>query len=183
MIRRGDNYYLHMSKKSILTVLICGFILGGCQKNTAFIPFGKIKQELPPPSSQVQVLASSLGLTGPALSGNKSVFVDLVRNDYEMISKTDKIVFVYFYTNWCKSCQKEQADIANGFNELASDKVVGFRSNYKDGETQDYDDKLAASLNISYQGTKVILKNGKEVFRSQEVWNKETFLKEIGKFL
>jgi len=66
---------------------------------------------------------------------------------------------------------------------LQSDKVAGFRVSYNDTETDEDEKRLAREFGITYQHTKVILKNGKEINKSLESWDKETFLKEINSAL
>jgi thioredoxin 1 len=117
------------------------------------------------------------------LAGKNSVYREFNQEDYESALKTGKIIFLDFYANWCPICRAEAPHIHSGFDELTSDKVVGFRVNYKDDQTNKDEDALAKEFKILYQHTKVILKDGKEVLRSGESWDKETFLKEVNKLI
>ena len=71
----------------------------------------------------------------------------------------------------------------DAFDELTTDKVIGLRVNYKDGDTDDFEKQLAKQYGITYQHTKVFLKNGQQVLKSLEEWNTEKYLEEINKHI
>ncbi len=117
--------------------------------------------------------------TGKVLAGKNAQYLEFNTEDYEKAKADGKIVFLDFYATWCPVCRAEAPVINEGFNELDSDKVVGFRVNYKDNETSDAEKALAKEFEITYQHTKVILKDGKEVLKTQDTWDKETFSTEL----
>ena len=119
------------------------------------------------------------GYNGKALAGTTSPYLVFNKTDYDKALSSGKIVFLDFYANWCPICRDEAPELKSGFDSLTSDKVVGFRVNYNDSDTDADEKKLASQFSIPYQHTKVILKNGKEVTRSSESWDKATFLKTI----
>ena len=112
---------------------------------------------------------------GKVISGKSSPFVEFTKAGYDKAISDGKIVFLDFYANWCPICRAEAPVIDSGFNGLTSDQVVGFRVNFNDPETDADEKALASELNIPYQHTKVILVDGKEVFRSTDQWKKEDF--------
>lgn len=130
----------------------------------------------PPPQSVA-------GYQGKVLAGSSSLFLEFNKTDYEKALSEEKIIFLDFYANWCPICRAEAPAIHEGFEGLTTDKVIGFRINYNDSETDSNEKALAKQFNITYQHTKVILKMGKEVLKSLDSWNKETFSKEIEKVL
>lgn len=112
-------------------------------------------------------------------AGSLSRYLEFNQEDYEKALASDKIVFLNFYANWCPICREEQPLVEEVFNELKTDQVVGFRVNYNDSDTNEAEKKLADRFGITYQHTKVILKDGKEVLKNGEPWDKERFEEEI----
>ena len=117
------------------------------------------------------------------LAGKSSPFLEFNKVDYEKALSENKIIFLDFYANWCPICRGEAPLIVSGFNALATDKIIGFRVNFKDSDTDSDEISLAKEFNIPYQHTKVILKEGKEFSRSADSWTKEDFDREINKAL
>ena len=94
-----------------------------------------------------------------------------------------KVVFLDFYANWCPICREESPILNSGFDGLQTDKIIGFRVNWNDSDTSADEKALASKLGISFQHTTVIMKNDKEIFRTQDAWDKETLLSEINKVI
>lgn len=121
--------------------------------------------------------------TGAKLAGKDSPLIDFNKADYGNALKTDKLVVLYFYANWCPICRNE---VPNGleasFNELTGYKVIGFRVNYRDDETTQDEIDLAREYGIGYQHTKVFIKNNERVLKSPESWDKKRYLSEIQKY-
>ena len=120
------------------------------------------------------------GYSGKVLAGTTSPYFVFTKADYDKALSSGKVVFLDFYANWCPICREETPDLKAGFDNLNSDKVVGFRVNYNDSDTDEDEKALAKQFAITYQHTKVILKDGKQVLKSQDSWDKEMFDKEIG---
>ncbi len=123
------------------------------------------------------------GYKGKVLAGKISPYLEFNQADYEKAQKEGKIVFLDFYANWCPICRAEAPEIHSGFDSLTTDKIVGFRVNFKDSDTDENEKKLAEKYEIPYQHTKVILKGGQQVLKSGDQWDKETFTNEINKAL
>ncbi|MEX1061926.1 MAG: thioredoxin family protein [Patescibacteria group bacterium] len=121
---------------------------------------------------------------GRVLAGDESPLLNFVESDYEAARETDKLIVLYFYANWCPICAEETAnDLYPAFNELETDQVVGFRVNYRDSQTDKAEEDLAREFGISYQHTKIFIRNGQRVLKAPESWSKATYLAEIEKAL
>jgi thiol-disulfide isomerase/thioredoxin len=135
----------------------------------------------PAPSAVEGVMTN---YTGSILAGNSSPLLDFKKADYDKALVSGKPVLLYFYASWCPICKTETRDaLYPAFNELTSDGVVGFRVNYKDGDTDSDETALARQFGVTYQHTKVILKNSEQVLKSGESWDKSRYLTEINKIV
>ena len=119
------------------------------------------------------------GYTGKVLAGSASSYLDFKKVDYDKALSSGKVIFLDFYANWCPICREEAPALKEGFDSLTTDKAIGFRVNYNDTDTDDDEKTLARQYSISSQHTKVILKDGKEVVRSLESWDKNEFINQI----
>src|SRR3989344_1470303 len=113
---------------------------------------------------------------GTVLAGTSAPLLEYNRLDYDAALASDKLVVVYFYANWCPICVAEFPKMQEAFNELKSDKVVGFRMNYNDNETDDQEKSYAREYGVAFQHTKVFVKNGDRVLKSPESWDKARYL-------
>jgi hypothetical protein len=89
--------------------------------------------------------------TGAVLAGKSSPLLDFTKADYDSAVASDKLVVLYFYANWCPICKAEFPLMQGAFNEIINDKVVGFRVNYKDNQTDSDEKALAVQYGIPYQ--------------------------------
>ncbi len=122
--------------------------------------------------------------TGMVLAGKSAPLLDFTKADYDAAIKTDKLVVLYFYANWCPTCKTEVANaLYPAFNELTTDNVVGIRINYKDSDTDSDEKALAVKYGIPYQHTKVFVKNGKQLLKAPDQWDKARYLNEINKVI
>lgn len=130
-----------------------------------------------------EMMESSGGsFRGVVLAGKEAPLLDFNEMDYEEAINSDKLVVLYFFANWCPTCKKENAEaLLPAFNELQNDKVVGFRVNYKDNQTDKKEEELAREFGVAYQHTKVFLKNGQRVLKAPDTWGKQKYLEEIQK--
>ncbi len=128
-----------------------------------------------------QTAAIEPAYTGELLAGNISQYRAFTQIDYTKALKEKKKIVLNFYADWCGVCHAEQPEIVAAFNELHDPDVIGFRVNYKDSDTDDAEVALAKKFGITYQHTKVLLKNGQRVLKAPDSWSKERYLAEVGK--
>lgn len=120
---------------------------------------------------------------GAVLAGNLSKLFDFNEDDYNAALRTNKLIVLYFYANWCPICKEEVPHLYEAFNELSADRVIGFRVNFNDSDTDTEEKNLAREFGVAYQQTKVFIKNGQRILKSPETWEKDRYLSEINKFI
>lgn len=121
--------------------------------------------------------------SGKVLAGKIAPLLDFDKADYEQAIASDKLVVLYFYASWCPTCRAEFPKMQKVFNDLNTDQVIGFRVNYNDSDTDDYEKELARQFGVPYQHTKIFIKNGERVLKSPESWNEKRYEEEINKLL
>jgi thiol-disulfide isomerase/thioredoxin len=121
--------------------------------------------------------------SGAMLAGKSVPLLDFTKADYDAAVKTDKLVVLYFYANWCPICKAEFPVMQKVFNELTTDKAIGFRVNYNDDQTDTDEKNLAKHFGVAYQHTKVFVKNGERILKSPEGWDEKRYDMEISKAL
>lgn len=125
---------------------------------------------------------TTMKYSGDVLAGISAPLLDFKKMDYDAALKTNKLVALYFYANWCPICKEEVMNsLYPAFNELMNDKTIGFRVNYNDNQTDADEKTLAKQFGVAYQHTKVFIKNGQRILKSPEGWNKDRYLIEISK--
>jgi len=117
--------------------------------------------------------------SGVVIVDAASPFIEFKKKDYDDALKSNKIIILDFYADWCPICRGEAPLLEKGFRDLNNPDVIGFRVNFKDTQTDEDEEELAKQFAITYQYTKVILKDGKEVLKDGEVWDTETFLSTV----
>lgn len=122
---------------------------------------------------------------GTMLGGTKGApLLTFTKKDYDAAVQSGKLVTLFFYANWCPDCRAEFPKMVEAFNALpatADGKVIGFRVDYKDGETDADEKALAAEFGVSYQHTKVFVKNGVRVLKAPDTWGTARYASEIEK--
>lgn len=107
---------------------------------------------------------------GKQIAGKIIPYIDFNQTDYQNAINQKKTIFLYFYADWDPICQIEEPQIETGFDTLNVDNVVGFRVNYNDSHTDTTEKQLAQKFSVTYQHTKVIVKNGVAVYRTEDQW-------------
>lgn len=169
--------------KKVPLILVVVLVIGAGGILWLFARSQKPQSNQSPQPAGQQVATTLPGYQGKVLAGESSPYLEFSKADYQKALSEGKIVVLNFYANWCPICRVEQPEIEKGFNALASDRVIGFRVNFADSDTDQDEKDLADQFNIPYQHTKVILKNGQEVKRSGDQWNQQTFNQEVNSAL
>lgn len=121
---------------------------------------------------------------GTVLAGKANPLLAFAAADYEKAAASDKLIVLYFYANWCPICKAETANaLYPAFDALMGDRVIGFRVNYNDSETDADERALARKFGVAYQHTKVFVKNGTRILKSPEGWDTARYLAEISKVI
>lgn len=128
---------------------------------------------------QNEIIAEKSSYKGKVLAGTTSKYLDFNKADYDNALKENKKILLYFYANWCPICKAEQPNTFAAFDELNDSDLIGFRVNYRDSETDADEEALAKEFGVSYQHTKVILKDGQKVLKAPDSWNKQRYLDEL----
>ena len=118
---------------------------------------------------------------GKVLAGTSSLYLEFNKDDYEKALKENKKIFLYFYANWCPICKAEQPNTFAAFNELKDQNLIGFRVNFRDSDTDADEEALAKEFGVSYQHTKIILKDGQRVGKVPDSWGKQRYFDELAK--
>ncbi|MBI3026768.1 thioredoxin family protein [Candidatus Woesearchaeota archaeon] len=125
---------------------------------------------------------SQQAYTGKVLAGSESTkYLDFNKPDYQKALKEKKKILLYFYANWCPICKREQPDTFAAFSQVKDPDLIGFRVNYRDSDTDADEEALAKEFGVSYQHTKVILKNGQRAGKFPDSWDKQRYLEELAK--
>lgn len=156
-----------------------GFIFFQTQQNKNSQEFSQQQVITPKQEKKDEPAAQIEGFTGTVLAGKASPYLEFNKADYEKALASEKIILLDFYANWCPICRAEEPEIKAGFDLLTTDAIIGFRVNFNDPDTDATEKQLAKEFNVPYQHTKIFLKNGKEVSRSVDEWNKNEFLKQV----
>lgn len=82
-------------------------------------------------------------------------------------SSRDKKRVLYFFADWCPECKEADADFKASSSKIPADIII-FRTNYRDTQTNDEEERLAVKYKITYQHTFVqVDENGNEITK----WN------------
>ena len=117
--------------------------------------------------------------SGAILAGQKSLLLDYNQTDYAAALKSNKLITLYFYANWCPLCKTEFPEMQDAFNQLSTDQVIGFRVNFNDNETDETERELAREFGVAYQHTKVFVRNGQRLLKAPDSWDQQRYLSEI----
>lgn len=118
------------------------------------------EQENAEESAEDDESSSSVAFAGNVLVDGGTKFIEFNQDDYSAAKDSGKTVVLYFYANWCSICRAETLVLEESFKELNSEKVIGFRVNFQDDDTDDVEKELAKEFSVVNQHTKVILKPG-----------------------
>lgn len=135
---------------------------------------------------------NNISFQGEVLAGLSSgpVLLDFNREDYEKALADGRPIALFFYANWCPTCRVQFPKMQEAFDQMLAFSysgwfdVVGFRINYNDSDTDDFERQLARDFGVAYQHTKVLInQQGERVAKTPENWEKDRYIEEIGKLL
>ncbi len=170
-----------MKKINYILALLAIFsiVVFGCVKTTATDVMEKDKAMM---EKDKDAMMEKSSYTGKVLAGTEvTKYLEFNKADYEKALKEKKKILLYFYASWCPICKKEQVDTFAAFNEINDKDLIGFRINFRDSDTDADEEQLAKDFGVSYQHTKVILKDGQRVGKFPDSWSKQRYLDELAK--
>lgn len=168
--------HLSLTTKLLAAILFAVVLLGGVLLLTMKSSTSKSQSSMafPHKSSESSDIRSSAAAGEGIIAGTTVFYKAFTQQEYVRAQREGKIIVLNFYAHWCPICRAEEAKLSEGFSLLTSQNVVGFRVNWNDSETDEFEKKLAQRFKIPYQHTKVILKEDKVIYQATEEWDKET---------
>ncbi|MEK7192682.1 MAG: thioredoxin family protein [Patescibacteria group bacterium] len=171
----------------ILTAVIIGigvFVFIFPQKistiNTPVIPQNKpkivpkpkqvvIETTIPQISKETSPSILQATFSGKVVGGNISKVYDFNSADYAEALKTDRLIILYFHTDWDPICAIEIQKFYSAMSQIPDDSIIGFRVNFNDGGTSDSEKDLARQFEVTSAQTKIFLKNAIRTFKPAEL--------------
>ncbi len=120
---------------------------------------------------------------GEVLAGSKdkAPFLAFNQEDYEAAVKANKTIYLYYYATWCPICIKGVKEKIAAFDEIEDNQFVGFRVNWKDDDTDEYEDKLAKDFAVTFQSSSVIVKGGEVKYKTTASIKKDKVIEVLKK--
>ena len=159
----------------IITVLV----LAGCQQSPESSMMKTSEGISNEENSKESMIKDDVMMKDEESQTSQSIYAPFTQKDYEQAQMENKIIVLYFYANWCPICRAEEPKAKEAIESLNNQNVIGFRVNYKDDETDDAEIVLAREFGITYQHTKVIIKDSQRILKSPEEWTTERYISEI----
>ena len=116
-------------------------------------------------------------------TGDDAFLKEFSAQAYQAALKENKLIVLYFDTNWCVACRAEFRAMIAVFDQVKPGQVIGFRVNYNDNQMDSAEQDLAARLGVVHLRTKIIIKNGKPVLVRTEPWDANRYVSEISKII
>lgn len=179
-------------KNLLLFPILVAVILSGCvsqQSDTGTQVPSNVATE---PSTASEPTAPSAitesSYQGKVIAGTTTKYIRFNKADHQKSLADGKVIYFYFYANWCPICAKERPSILEAFDEMNYPNAIGFEVHFTDNEVTPDDEEISRQFGISYQHTTVIHvvgidKTGKEAFRSLSPISKEEIKEKIASLL
>ncbi len=161
-------------------VLFMGCIQSGADTETGAMNDGSMTED--DSMADGSTMDDGMSYSGTVLAGSESPLLEYNQADYDAAIASGKLAVLYFYADWCPICAEEFPKMMDAFDELDGG-VVGFRVNYRDDLVTPEEEQLAREYGISYQHTKVFVKDGERLLKTQETWSKQDYLDNVGDYL
>ncbi|MFC1722113.1 TlpA family protein disulfide reductase [Patescibacteria group bacterium] len=121
------------------------------------------------------------GYEGEIFAGKEAPYVAFNEKDYNRALKEGKIIVFNFCADWDGLCREEERFIKRGFSMLGNSRIVAFKVNYKDDNTDDLERSLAEKHGVGVSHVKVIVKNGEQIYKKTETWETMDVLEILSK--
>ena len=143
------------------------------------------KPKPPAPAPTPPPVPHANGYTGMLLAGSADPLLDFNQEDYNVAREQKKIIILYFFASWCPICKDETVNaLYPAFNQLTDGRIVGFRIHFNDNTASPEGKALARTHGVTYQHTKVIIKEDNSRFlKSPEQWDLARYMSEINSAL
>lgn len=136
-----------------------------------------------PDGTMIKPDGTMIGPDGEMMEKGNVEYVPFTLAAYNQAKAEGKTIFLEFYATWCPTCQAQAPALKEGLESINSEKLVAFRVNYKDPDTDADEMALAQKYNITYQHTHIVADASENVLlRSQENWSKQDVVNKVGAF-
>lgn len=99
--------------------------------------------------------------------------------DYKKALQSDKLIVLLFCTKGSKQSEKEFDHLKAAFKKIERGRIVGFKVNFKDKNSDRAENKLAKAFKVKKAGTKIFIKNGGKLKQTDKHWDKKDYIKNI----
>ena len=109
-----------------------------------------------------------------------SVYTEYSKDTFDKAQSFRQVVVLYFTSNWCQECIKQDQVNTQAFEGLPKEGVIGLKVHILDSETTIETDALAKKFDVTKEQSFVILdKNGAVFFRFTGNIDKDLLNKKI----
>lgn len=109
-----------------------------------------------------------------------SVYKDYQKVDLDQALSNKQIVLLYFTSNWCNECLKQDMLNKELFDELTQESLVGLKIHILDSETTVETDAIAKKYDVTKEQSFVLLnKDGAIAFKYTGILDKELLKQKI----
>ena len=150
-----------MKKLLIILAISSLLLIFGCTSN-------QISNQKTSASTQPSIETTQKTADPPAITKEK--YIRYTKSAYDKSVEEGKVVLLDFYANWCPICRSENPKILSALDEINNPNVIAYQVHFNDDETNQEDKEITKQFGITYQHTKVIIKDGKQISKSLEVW-------------
>lgn len=140
-----------------------------------------LPEVLQSPQEKAAKAAYDAGYKGTVLAGKNAFYIEYNQRDYDVAVGEGKVIVLVYYTEGNEASEKDNSEAQAAFYDLEDSNVMGFRVHYTDSKVSVDDKKIAEKFGVINKNTKVIVRDGKQVFKNLDSWNKARYLDEISR--